>query len=68
MKQRRRGTLSAEEGERGIPHRTVNKQARLEKAGAAAQAQQPGVGKLVKVVVGGKLHRRGGKTHFPHEL
>jgi hypothetical protein len=24
--------------------------------------------KHVKVVVGGKLHRRGGKTHFPHEL
>jgi hypothetical protein len=41
---------------------------RLEKAGAAAQDQQPGVGKLVKVEVGGKLHRRGGKTHFPCEL
>jgi hypothetical protein len=39
-----------------------------EKAGAAAHTQQPGVGKLVKVVVRGKLHRRGGKTHFPHEL
>jgi hypothetical protein len=26
------------------------------------------VGKLMRVVVGGKLHRRGGKTHFPHEL
>jgi hypothetical protein len=26
------------------------------------------VGKLVKVAVGGKLHRRGGKTHFPREL
>jgi hypothetical protein len=39
----------------------------LEKAGAAAHAQQPGVGKLVKVV-GRKLHRRGGKTHFPCEL
>jgi hypothetical protein len=25
-------------------------------------------GKLVKVEVGGELHRRGGKTHFPHEL
>jgi hypothetical protein len=34
----------------------------LEKAGAAAHAQQPGAGKLVKVVVGGKRHRRGGKT------
>jgi hypothetical protein len=40
----------------------------LEKAGAMAHAQQPGAGKLVKVVVGGKLHRRGGKTHFPCEL
>jgi hypothetical protein len=40
----------------------------LEKAGAAAHVQQPGAGKLVKVVVGRKLHRRGGKTHFPHEL
>jgi hypothetical protein len=37
-------------------------------AGAAAHAQQLGAGKLVKVVVGGKLHRRGGKTHFSHEL
>jgi hypothetical protein len=37
----------------------------MEKAGAAAHAQQPGVGKLVKVALGGKLHRRGGKTHFP---
>jgi hypothetical protein len=40
----------------------------MEKARAAAHAQQPGAGKLVKVVVGGKLHRRGGKTHFPREL
>jgi hypothetical protein len=23
---------------------------------------------LVKVAVGGKLHRTGGKTHLPHEL
>jgi hypothetical protein len=27
-----------------------------------------GAGKLVKVAVGGKLHRRGGKTHFPCEM
>jgi hypothetical protein len=60
--------LSTEDGGRGIPHRTVNKQARPEKAGAAAHTQQPGAGKLVKVAEGGKLHRRGGKTHFPHEL
>jgi hypothetical protein len=25
-------------------------------------------GKLIKVMVGGKLHRRGEKTHFPREL
>jgi hypothetical protein len=41
---------------------------RLENAGVVAHAQQPGVGKLVKMVVGGKLHRRGEKTHFPCEL
>jgi hypothetical protein len=41
---------------------------RLEKAGVVAHAQQPGVRKLVKAAVGGKLHRRGGKTHFPLEL
>jgi hypothetical protein len=40
----------------------------LETAGAAAHAQQSGAGKLVTVAVGGKLHRREGKTHFPHEL
>jgi hypothetical protein len=37
-------------------------------AGAAAYAQQAGAGKLLKAEVGGKLHRRGGKTHFPREL
>jgi hypothetical protein len=36
--------------------------------GAVAHTQQSGVGKLVKVAVGGKLHKRGGKTHFPPEL
>jgi hypothetical protein len=40
----------------------------LEKAGAVAPAQQPGAGKLVKVVVGGKFPRRGGKAHFSCEL
>jgi hypothetical protein len=40
----------------------------MEEAGVEAPAKQPGVGKLVKVVVGGKCHRRGGKCHFPHEL
>jgi hypothetical protein len=54
---------------KGILPRNVNKQARLAGealAGAGACAQEPGTGKLVKVVEGGKLHRRGGKTHFPH--
>jgi hypothetical protein len=40
----------------------------LEKAGMAAHTQQSGGGKLVKVAVEGKLHKREGKTHFPHEL
>jgi hypothetical protein len=40
----------------------------LEMAGAVAHPQQPGVGKLAKVAVGEKLHGKGGKTHFPHEL
>jgi hypothetical protein len=40
----------------------------LEKAGVEAHAQKPGAEKLVKVVMGGKLHRRGGKTYFPCEL
>jgi hypothetical protein len=34
----------------------------------AAPAQQSGEGNLAKVAVGGKLHRRRGKTHFPCEL
>jgi hypothetical protein len=65
------GALSAEDWGKGILPRTVNKQAGWAGealTGVGACAQQPGVGKLVKVVVGGKLHRRGGKTHFPHEL
>jgi hypothetical protein len=36
--------------------------------GVGACAQQPGAGKLVREVERGKLHRRGGKTHFPREL
>jgi hypothetical protein len=32
------------------------------------RAQQPGAGKLVRVAEEGKLHRKGGKTHFPPEL
>jgi hypothetical protein len=62
------GFPESQRGRRRIPHRTVNTQAGPEKAGAVAHAQQPGTGKLVKVAEGGKLHRRGGKTHFPCEL
>jgi hypothetical protein len=40
----------------------------MEKAGVAAHTQQSGAGKLVKVVVGGKLHKRDKETHFPREL
>jgi hypothetical protein len=40
----------------------------MERVGAGACAQQPGAGKLVRVVEEGKLHRRGGNTHLPHEL
>jgi hypothetical protein len=58
------GNLSTEEGGKGkIPHNKPSKKARV-----GVHAQQPGAGSLVKVVVEGKLHRRGGKTHFPHEL
>jgi hypothetical protein len=35
---------------------------------SCSTVQQSGVGKLVKATVGGKLHRRGEKAHFPHEL
>jgi hypothetical protein len=35
---------------------------------SSSTAQKAGAGKLVKVAVGGKLHRREGKTHLPHEL
>jgi hypothetical protein len=37
-------------------------------AGVAAPPSNQEAGKLVKVAVGGKLHRRVGETHFPHEL
>jgi hypothetical protein len=53
---------------RGILHGTVNKQAGPEKAGTAAYSLQSEAGKLVKAAVGGKLHRRGEKAHFPCEL
>jgi hypothetical protein len=50
---------------------TVNKQARWAGeplAGAGVCTQQPGAGKFVRVVEGGKLYRRGRKTYFPREL
>jgi hypothetical protein len=71
MRERGWGALSAKDWGKGILPGTVNKQAGLAGeplAGAGAHAQQPGAGKLVRVVEGGKLHRRGGKTHFPREL
>jgi hypothetical protein len=49
-------------GERGaIPHGTVNEQARPEKVGAVAHAQQSGAGKLVKVAVGGNSTGKEGR-------
>jgi hypothetical protein len=71
MRERGWGTLSAKHWGKGILPRTVNKQARWAGealAGARACTQQPGVGKLVREAEGGKLYRRGGKTHFPREL
>jgi hypothetical protein len=68
---KRWGALSAEDWGKGILPRIVNKQVRRTGealAGAGTCAQQPRVGKLVRMAKGGKLHRRGGKTHFPHEL
>jgi hypothetical protein len=63
MRERGWGALSAEYWGKPILPGTVNKQAG--QAGEApAGAEQPGAGKLVRVVEGGKLHRRGGKTHF----
>jgi hypothetical protein len=50
-------------GEGEIPHKLAGKGRR---GGSTCPA--PGAGKLVKVTVGGELHRRGGKTHFPCEL
>jgi hypothetical protein len=50
-------------GEGEIPHKKLAGEGR-----SGRPTQLPGVGKFVKVAVGGKLHRRGGKTHFPREL
>jgi hypothetical protein len=44
-------------GEGGRPTSHVSCKQTQWPAGAAAHAQQSGAGKLVKVVVGGKLHR-----------
>jgi hypothetical protein len=48
------------EHQRGREGKSLTR-SQLEKAGAVAHTQQPGVKKLVKVVVGGKLHRRRGR-------
>jgi hypothetical protein len=71
MWEREWGALSTEDWRKGIFPGTVNKQpgrAGEAPAGEGAHTQQPGVGKLVRVAEGGKLYRRGGKTHFPCEL
>jgi hypothetical protein len=63
--------MSTEDWGKGILPRTVNKQAgRAGEAvtGVRMRTQKPGAGKLVRVAEGGKLHRRGGKTHFSSEL
>jgi hypothetical protein len=71
MRERGWGTLSTKDWRKGILPRNVNKQARQAgeaQVGVVVCAQQPGVGKLMRVAEGGKLHRREGKTHFPCEL
>jgi hypothetical protein len=71
MQERGWGALSAKDWGKGILPGTVNKQARWTgeaPVGEGARAQQPGAGKLVRVVEGGKRHRRVGKPHFPREL
>jgi hypothetical protein len=55
-------------GEGGRPTSHVNYKQTHQLAGAAAHNQQTEAGKLVKAAVGGKLHRRRGRTHFPCEL
>jgi hypothetical protein len=71
MQERGWGALSDEDWGKGILPGTVNIQAGRageDLTGAGVHAQQSGAGKLVRVVEAGKLHRRGGKTHFPREL
>jgi hypothetical protein len=65
------GALSAKDWGKGILSGTVNKQAtwaREAPAEAGVHTKQPGVGKLVRVAEREKLHKKGGKTHFPCEL
>jgi hypothetical protein len=65
------GRTEHEDWGKGILPGTVNKQdgqAGEAPGGAGTHTQQPGAGKFVRVVEGGKLHRRGGKTHCPREL
>jgi hypothetical protein len=68
---RRVGHTECEDWGKGILSGTVNKQAQWAGqalVGMGVCTQQPGAGKLVRVAEGGKLHRRGGKTHFSREL
>jgi hypothetical protein len=51
-----------------ITHGTVNKQASRRRQEWWHLPSNLGVGKLVKVAVGGKFHWRGEKRHFPCEL
>jgi hypothetical protein len=70
-REREWGALRTEDWGKGILPGTVNKQAgwaREALTGVGVCTQQPGMRKLVRVAEGGKLHRRGGKTHFPCEL
>jgi hypothetical protein len=71
MQERGWDSLSAKDWGKGILPGSVNKQAgqaREPLERVEVHALQPGAGKLVRVAEGGKLHRRGGKTHFPREL
>jgi hypothetical protein len=57
-------------GRESFPELLINKLGLAGEAPAGEEmcAQQPGVGKLLRVAEGGKLHRRGEKTQLPREL
>jgi hypothetical protein len=71
MQERGWGALSAEDWGKGILPGIVNIQVGWigeAVAGVGVHAQKPEVGELLRVAEGGKLHRKGGKTHLPCEL